>query len=93
MTTFVVTAYCGGKCCNGEWAGKTASQKIPCEGRTCAASKNYAFGTIIQLDGIGTFVVEDRGKAITGNRIDIYMTNHNDANNFGRKVVTGRVVK
>lgn len=93
MTTFEVTAYCGGKCCNGQYAGKTASQAIPCEGRTCAASTNYSFGTKIELDGIGTFVVEDRGKAITGNRIDIYMKNHNDASNFGRKIVTGRVVK
>lgn len=39
MSTFEVTAYCGGRCCNGKWAGQTASGKTPCEGRTCAAGK------------------------------------------------------
>ena len=92
MSTFEVTAYCGGACCNGKWAGQTASKAIPCEGRTCAAGKQYPFGTRIQLDGIGTFTVEDRGKLITGNKIDIYMDDHNRANNFGRRFVTGRVV-
>lgn len=37
MSTFEVTAYCGGSCCNGKWAGQTASGRTPCEGRTCAA--------------------------------------------------------
>ena len=90
MTTFEVTAYCGGRCCNGKWAGQTASGATPCEGRTCAASNKYPFGTRIQLDGIGTFTVEDRGGAISGNRIDIFMNSHNAANNFGRRRVTGR---
>lgn len=90
MTTFEVTAYCGGRCCNGKWAGQTASGATPCEGRTCAASNKYPFGTRIELDGIGTFIVEDRGGAITGNRIDIYMDDHRRANNFGRRRVTGR---
>ena len=90
MTTFEVTAYCGGRCCNGKWAGQTASGATPCEGRTCAASNKYPFGTRIELDGIGTFIVEDRGDAITGNRIDIYMDDHRRANNFGRRRVTGR---
>lgn len=92
MTEFEVTAYCGGKCCNGKWAGQTASGATPCEGRTCAAGKQYSFGTKIQLDGLGTFVVEDRGGAITGNRIDIFMNDHNRANQFGRKRVRGTVV-
>ena len=92
MSTFEVTAYCGGRCCNGKWAGQTASGKTPCEGRTCAAGKQDPFGTRIQLDGIGTFTVEDRGSAITGNRIDIYMNSHQAANNFGRRTVTGRVL-
>ena len=92
MSTFEVTAYCGGSCCNGKWAGQTASGATPREGTTCTAGKQYPFGTRIQLDGIGTFVVQDRGGSITGNRIDIYMDSHSRANNFGRRRVTGRVV-
>ena len=92
MTEFEVTAYCGGRCCNGKWVGQTASGIPPSEGRTCAAGKQYPFGTRIQLDGIGTFTVEDRGGAITGNRIDIFMNSHQAANNFGRRRVRGRVV-
>ena len=41
MSTFEVTAYCGGSCCNGKWAGQTASGRTPCEGRTCAAGSQY----------------------------------------------------
>ena len=92
MSTFEVTAYCGGRCCNGKYAGKTASGASPCEGRTCAAGSQYDFGTRIQLDGLGTYVVEDRGSEITGNRIDIYKDNHNAAKNFGRKIVKGKVL-
>lgn len=92
MSTFEVTAYCGGSCCNGKWAGQTASGRTPCEGRTCAAGSQYPFGTVIQLDGLGTFTVEDRGSGISGNRIDIYMDSHSRASNFGRRRVYGRVL-
>ena len=53
----------------------------------------YPFGTRIQLDGLGTYVVEDRGGAIHGNRIDLFMNSHAAANNFGRRIVTGRVIE
>ena len=89
---FVVTAYCGGKCCNGPYAGQTASGNTPCENHTCAAGAQYKFGTRIQLNGIGTFTVEDRGKAITGNRIDIFMNDHEEANRFGKRTVKGRIL-
>ena len=92
MSTFEVTAYCGGSCCNGKWAGQTASGRSPWEGRTCAAGSQYPFGTRIQLEGLGTFTVEDRGSAISGNRIDIYMDSHSRASNFGRRRVYGRVL-
>ena len=91
--SFVVTAYCGGSCCNGKWAGQTASGVKPVEGVTCAAGNQYPFGTKIELDGLGTYIVQDRGGAINGNRIDIFMNNHDAANKFGKRTVTGRVIK
>ena len=89
---FEVTAYCGGSCCNGKWAGQTASGATPRSNHTCAAGKQYQFGTRIQLDGLGTYTVEDRGGSITGNRIDIYFDNHQEAQNFGRRIVSGKVL-
>ena len=92
MSTFVVTAYCEGSYCNGKLAGQTSSGATPREGTTCAAGKQYPFENRIKLDGIGTFVVEDRGGSITVNKIDIYMKSHSRENNFGRSTVKGRVI-
>jgi 3D (Asp-Asp-Asp) domain-containing protein len=45
-------------------------------------------GTPVNVKGMGSYVAEDHGKNIQGNRIDIYFNNHGDALNFGRRQVT-----
>lgn len=67
--------------------GVTASGVKTQQGRTVAMSKNYPFGTKLKIEGFGDqiFVVEDRGGAIQGNRIDLYMKNVGDAKKFGRQ--------
>ena len=89
---FTATAYCGcAKCC-GKSTGKTASGTTATAGRTVAMSSSYSFGTKIEIQGMGTYIVEDRGGAIKGNRIDIFFSNHQKALNFGRKTVYLKVL-
>jgi peptidoglycan hydrolase-like protein with peptidoglycan-binding domain/3D (Asp-Asp-Asp) domain-containing protein len=38
-----------------------------------AAPPNFPFGTKMDIDGLGVFVVHDRGGAIKGNRLDVWM--------------------
>jgi 3D (Asp-Asp-Asp) domain-containing protein len=51
-----------------------------------AAPSSFAFGTELIIDG-HTYVVEDRGGAIHGNRIDIFFSSHQAALNYGRRTV------
>ena len=90
---FTATAYCGCSKCCGKSTGKTASGTKATQGRTVAMPNSYKFGTKIEIQGIGTYIVEDRGGAIKGNRIDIYFSNHQSALNFGRKTVYLKVVQ
>ena len=79
------SAYCACVKCCGKTNGITASGTKATAGRTIAAPKNYAFGTKIEIAGMGTYIVEDRGSAITGNKIDIYFDSHAEALKFGRR--------
>lgn len=89
---FTATGYCScSKCCN-KTTGITASGTKATAGRTVAMSSKYAFGTKVEIKGMGTYTVEDRGGAINGNKIDIYFASHQEALNFGRRTVYLRVV-
>lgn len=87
--TFTATAYCGGSCCNGQWAGSpTASGTYPKANRTIAVDPNVIpLGTVVEIEGMGTYIAEDTGSAIKGNIIDIYFDSHSGANNFGRRTI------
>lgn len=90
VMTFETTAYCACSICCGKSDGITASGTRAVQGRTIAAPSTYAFGTEIEING-NVYVVEDRGGAIKGNRIDIYFDSHSEANNYGRRTVEGKV--
>ena len=89
---FETTAYCACAACCGKSDGITASGARATAGRTIAAPRTYAFGTEIEIDG-NIYIVEDRGGAIKGNRIDIFFDSHSAANNYGRRTVEGKVYK
>ena len=79
---YKVTAYCScAKCC-GKTNGITASGKKATANHTIAAPSTFAFGTQLVING-KTYTVEDRGGAIQGNRIDIYMNSHSEALAWG----------
>ena len=90
--TYKVTAYCACAQCCGKTNGITASGTRATAGRTVAAPANFAFGTKLYIGG-NTYVVEDRGGAIQGNKIDIYMNSHADALRWGVRYLTVNIVE
>ena len=83
LGNFEITYYCPCEACCG-WANMpTASGEMPTEGVTIAADPMFDFGTELIIDG-HTYVVEDRGGAIKGNRIDIFVQSHEYALSLGR---------
>ena len=61
---------------------------LPKKGTIAADTDHYPFGTRMYVPGYGWGVVEDRGSTIKGpNRIDVYMSSHREALEWGRQVV------
>lgn len=76
---YKITYYCACKQCCGKETGITASGAKVQAGVTVAAdTSKLPFGTKIYIKGIGWRTVQDRGGAIKGNRLDIYIPSHND---------------
>lgn len=90
---YVITAYCPCMKCCGKSDGITASGVKAIEGITVAMDKSIPFGTKIYIDGIGERIVQDRGGAIKGNRIDLYFDSHQEALNFGRQTKEVTIMK
>lgn len=87
---FKVTAYCPCAICCGKTTGYTSSGAKARANHTVAASSQYAFGTKLIING-AEYTVEDRGGAITGNRIDIFMNSHAEALAWGVKYLPVQV--
>jgi len=88
---YKITAYCScAKCC-GKSNGITACGKKAKAGRTIAAPRGFTFGTKLSING-KTYVVEDRGGAIKGNRIDMYVNSHSEALRWGVKYLPVKVI-
>lgn len=88
---YKVTAYCScAKCC-GKSSGITALGTRATAGRTVAASSKFAFGTKLNVNG-HVYTVEDRGGAISGNKIDIFVNSHAEALAWGVKYLPVSVV-
>ena len=62
--------------CCGKTDGITASGVKAQVVRTVAAPKGFNFGTRLYIDGLGERVVEDRGGAIKGNKLDVLCEDH-----------------
>jgi len=77
-----LTAFCdGGYMADGAYVHNGA----------IAAGWDIPFGSLIEVDGLGVFVVEDRGSAIVPGHIDVWMPSCGNANYFGRQVRAVRV--
>ena len=76
---YKITYYCACKQCCGKDNGITASGAKVQEGVTVAAdTSKLPFDTKIYIKGIGWRTVQDRGGSIKGNRLDIYISSHDD---------------
>lgn len=85
------TASTCGKAPGSSGYGRTASGSMATSWYTVAAGSGYKLGTVIYIPYFankpngGWFVVQDRGGAISNNRIDIYMGTYNECISFGRR--------
>ncbi len=91
VKNFNTSAYCACVKCCGKTNGITSSGVKASSWCTLAAGKAYPVGTIIYIPSLsnkpngGWFIVQDRGGAISNNKLDIYMGTHSQALQFGRK--------
>lgn len=78
---YKITFYCPCSKCCGKWAdGYTATGTLATQGRTIAVDpKKIPYGSEVYIEGLGWFVAEDCGGAIKGNRIDVFMDDHQKA--------------
>ncbi|CDQ41368.1 MULTISPECIES: LysM peptidoglycan-binding domain-containing protein [Virgibacillus] len=96
--TYTVTAYTAGYESTGKEPGDpgygiTASGAEVQEGQTVACPPDLSFGTKISIPYFDkTFTCEDRGGAITGDRLDVYMNDLDDALEFGVKELPVQIV-
>ena len=103
--TVRATAYCSCEKCCGYWAKNrptdengnkivyTATGTVAKANRTIAVDPSVIpYGTALLIDGI-TYVAEDCGGAIKGNRIDIYFDSHEKAREFGVKDLTAEIIE
>ena len=88
---YKITAYCPCSKCCGKTTGRTASGTRATAGRTVAASAQFAFGTKLNIGG-HVYTVEDRGGAINGNKIDIFVNSHAEALQWGVRYLPVSVV-
>jgi 3D (Asp-Asp-Asp) domain-containing protein len=92
---YKLTAYCSCEKCCGYWATirpldedgnpivYTADGSVAKQGVTIAADTSVLpFDSKILIDG-HEYIVQDRGGAIKGNRIDVYFESHEEALQFG----------
>jgi 3D (Asp-Asp-Asp) domain-containing protein len=95
---YEVTAYTSGlestgKHPNDPAYGITASGEHVREGVTVACPPSMAFGTRLEIEGVGERVCADRGSKITEGRLDIYFTNVKEAIKFGRRELRARILR
>ena len=84
-----ISAYDAGACCCGKWAGGgTFADGSSVKGqalKVVAAPKGIPFGTTLYIEGVGPIAVRDRGGAIKGDKLDLYMNTHKQALQWGRQ--------
>lgn len=76
----------------GKSDGITSSGLKVTEKRTLACPANFPFGAKMKIEGMGEYRCEDRGGAIKGNHVDIYMETKEEAFAFGRQHLEAEIV-
>ena len=83
LGNFKLTYYCSCEICCDVETGITATGTPVVEGQTIAVDPSVIpYGTKVIING-HVFTAEDCGGAIKGNRIDVYVSDHDRANALG----------
>lgn len=96
---YEITAYTAGYESTGKTQehpayGITASGELVKENYTIACPPELEFGTEVYIPYFSQkFVCEDRGGAIKGKTIDVYMEKLDDAKEFGRQMLEVHILK
>lgn len=93
---YYVTRYCSCRKCSGKWGTTSASGRPLIVNYSCASP--LPFGTIVEIEGYGRCEVVDRTSDRTvrntgGKIIDIYTSNHAEAEEWGCKKLKAWRVK
>ena len=85
---YYVTRYCSCRKCSGKWGTTSASGRPLVVNYSCASP--LPFGTVVEIEGYGRCEVVDRTSDKTvrntgGKIIDIYTSNHAEAEEWGCK--------
>ena len=87
---FIITAYCSCYYCCGDYAlnrpdgivyGASGYELIP-DYSVAVDPDVIPYGTMLTIDG-KEYIAHDCGGSIKGNKIDLYMENHDDAKEWG----------
>lgn len=82
---FTISHYCGCKECNGRWFNQPAKNgQEMVEGYTVAIDTDVIpLNTWIYIEGYGDYKAMDTGSAIKGNKIDVFIADHNKCLEMG----------
>jgi 3D (Asp-Asp-Asp) domain-containing protein len=77
--------------------GITAKGTLTHDGIVAADPAVLPLGSVIRVSGAGpysgTYVVTDTGSKVAGRKIDIFLPGVSEARQFGKKIVTVRIVR
>ncbi len=72
--------------------GKMANGQTVHSGAVAADPRVLPLGTVIYIEGMGTYTVKDIGGGIKGNKLDIWMPSTASCLKFGRRTVKVRII-
>ena len=94
-TEFIATAYCACEKCCGKWALNRPDGIVKgAAGRELIGNYSIAvdpkvipYGTLVYDENGNEYRADDCGGAVKGNHIDIYMSSHEAARNWGKQTI------
>ncbi|WP_232696152.1 3D domain-containing protein [Brevibacillus daliensis] len=93
VTAYTLSPHETGKTASHPEYGITASGAKVAELTTVACPPELPFGTRVYIEGVGERMCQDRGGAIKGRKLDVYMHDYNDAIHFGRQTLGVTIIK
>ena len=91
VTATAFTANCRG--CSGVTSTGVNLKKNPNAKIIAVDPKVIPLGTKVWVEGYGEAIAADKGGAIKGNKIDVFMSSTKKAKNWGRRTVTIKILE